>query len=84
MKTLNANRDGKFLAFNGWRFQFYCFQLKDPVGMVKISVVFSVGIKVQRSFPMVIKFEGIFVTVGDFAADFSVGRGSHWVCDTGR
>ena len=33
MKEKDANKDGKSLAFNGWDFELYCFQLKKPSGI---------------------------------------------------
>ena len=62
-------------------FELYCLQLKNPVGIPKIPLLFPVGMRVPCSFPMGMKFQGIFVTGDKFSADFC--SGSHRVCDTG-
>ena len=60
-------RDGKF--------EFYCLQLKNPVRIPKIIMLFPVGMRVQCSFPMGMKFQGIFLTGDKFSVDFSSGEG---------
>ena len=57
-------------------FEFYCLQLKSPVGIPKILMCLPVGMGVQCSFPMGMKFHGIFLTGDKFSADFSSGE---WV-----
>ena len=85
MKVVNANGDEKSLVLMGGDFKFYCLQLKNPVGeTLEILVFFPVGMRVQCSFPMGMKFQGIFLT-GEtiFLPILPAGRGSHQVCDTG-
>ena len=48
------------LLLMGGDFEFYCFQLKNPVGIPKILMVFPVGMRVQCSFPMGMKFSADF------------------------
>ena len=55
--------------------EFYCLQLKSPVGISKILLLFPVGMRVQCSFPMAMKFQGIFFTKDKFLAEFSVRWG---------
>ena len=52
-------------------FEFYCLQLESPV---KNFNVFLVGMRVQCSLPMGMKFQGIFLTGGKFLTDFSSGE----------
>ena len=59
----------------GWNFEFYCLQLKNPVVIPKMLMLFLVGMRVQCSFQMGMKFQGIFLTGDDFLADFSTGYG---------
>ena len=40
------------LLLMGGDFEFYCLQLKNPVGIPKILMLFPVGMRVQCSFPM--------------------------------
>ena len=72
------------LLLKGGDFEFYCLQLKNPVGIPKVLMLFPVGMRVQCSIPMGIKFQGIFLT-GDtnFRPIFPVVRGSNRVFDTG-
>ena len=35
------------LLLIGGDFEFYCLQLKNPVGMAKVSMLFQVGMRVQ-------------------------------------
>ena len=65
MKEPNANGVGKSLAFNGWGFLILLF----TVGDSQILILYTVGMRVQCSFPMGMKFQGIFLT------DFSSGEG---------
>ena len=83
MKESNANGDGKFLPLMGQDFEFYCLQVKNPVGIPNILILFLVGMRVQCSFPMGMKSQGIFLTGDRLSADFSYGQGTHWVCDMG-
>ena len=46
---------------------------KNPVGMARISGFFLVGMRVQCSFPVGMKFQEIFLTGDDFLAKFSSG-----------
>ena len=66
MKEPNTNGDGRFLSFDGWDFEFYCLQLKNPVGIPKILMLFPVEMRLQCSFPMGMKFQGIFLTEDKF------------------
>ena len=59
----------------GEDFEFYCLQLKNPVGIPTIVMLFPVGMRVQCSFPMGMKLQGIFLTGDKFSADFSSGEG---------
>ena len=59
----------------GEDFDFYCLQLKNPVGIPKISMLFQVGMRVQCSFPMGMNFQGIFLTGEKFSANISSGEG---------
>ena len=59
----------------GEEFEFYCLQLKKPVGIPKILVFFPVGMRFQCSFPMGMEFQGIFLTGDEFSVDFSSGEG---------
>ena len=43
------------LLLNG-DFEFYCLQLKNPVGFPKILMLFPVGMRDKYSLPMGIKF----------------------------
>ena len=56
-------------------FEFYCLQLKNPMGIFKILMLIPVGKRVQCRFPMGMKFRGIFLTRDKFSADFSNGEG---------
>ena len=67
--------DRKSLVFNGWDFEFYCLQLKKPVGIPKILVFFLVGMRIQCSFPMGIEFQCNFLTGDEFGANFFSGEG---------
>ena len=75
MREPNANGDENLLLLMGGDFEFYCLQLKNPVGIPKILMFFPVGMRVQCSLPMGIKFQGIFLTRDKFSADFSNGEG---------
>ena len=55
-------------------FEFYCLQLKNPVGIPKIMMFFLVGMRVLYSFPMGMKLQGIFLAGDKFSADFSTGE----------
>ena len=59
----------------GEEFEFYCLQLKKPVGIPKILVFFPVWMRFQCSFPMGMEFQGIFLTGDEFWANFSSGEG---------
>ena len=63
------------LLLMGKDFKFYCLQLKNPVGIPKILMLFLVGMRVQCRFPIGMKFQGIFHTEDKFTADFSSGEG---------
>ena len=62
------------------------YSSKKPVGIPKILMFFPVGMRVQNSFSMGLKFQGIFLTGDDLLADFqwvggltgSVTRGVQW------
>ena len=71
------------LLLRGGDFEFYCLQLKNPVGIPKILMLFPVGMRVQCSFLMGMKFQGIFLTGTNFRLIFLVGRGSNPVSDMG-
>ena len=58
------------LFLMGGDFEFYCLQLKKPVGISKILVFFLVGTWVQ-CFPVRMEFQGIFLTEDEFWANFS-------------
>ena len=60
------------LVLMGGDFKFYCLQLKSPVGM-----------KVQCSLPMRMKFQSTFINGMIFWPIFPVGRGFHWVYERG-
>ena len=55
-------------------FGFYRLQLKNPVGIPKIPMIFPVGMRVQCSFPMGMKFQSISFTGDKFSVDFSTGE----------
>ena len=59
------------LPLMGGDFEFYCLQLKNPVGIPKILMLFPVGMRVQCSFPTGMKFQGISRSGDDYLADFS-------------
>ena len=59
------------LLLMGRDFEFYCLQLKKPVGIPKIVGI--VGMRVLCNFPMEIEFQGIFLTGDEFGAIFSSG-----------
>ena len=61
------------LLLMGGDFKFYCLQLKDPVGIPDILMLFPV--RVQCSFPMGMKFQGIFLIEDKFWVDFTNGEG---------
>ena len=63
------------LLLMGRDFEFYCLQLKIPVGIPKIFMLFLLGMRVQCSFPMGMRFQGIFLTGDKFSADYSSGGG---------
>ena len=79
MKELNTYGDWKSLALKWWRFQILLFtSLKYPAGIEIQPLdfsVFSFGMRVQCSFQMGMKFQGIFLTGDDFLADISTGYG---------
>ena len=54
---------------------FYCLKLKIPLGMVKSSVFFPLEMRSQFSFPIGMKFLGIFLTREDFLANSFGGQG---------
>ena len=56
MKVPNVNGDGNPWLLMSGDFEFYCLQRKNPVGISKILVFFLVGMRVQCSFPMGMKF----------------------------
>ena len=60
------------LLLKGGDFEFYCLQLKNPVGIPKILVFFLVGMRVQWGFPMGMEF---LLTGDEFVANFSSGEG---------
>ena len=70
------------LLLMGGDFEFYCLQLKNPVGILKILMLFPVGMRVQCSFPMGI-FRVFFSPGTNFRPIFPVGRGSNRICHTG-
>ena len=71
MKKLNANGD-EFLMDGD--FEFYCLQLINPVGILKILVFFPVGLlRVPCSFAAGDELQGIFLTGDEFFVDFSGG-----------
>ena len=57
------------LLLMGGDFEFYCLQLKKPVGIPKTFMVFPVGMRVQRSFPIAMKFR-IFFSPGQIFGRF--------------
>ena len=59
----------------GGDFEFYCLQLRNPVGIPKNLVLFPVGTRIQCSFPMGVKFHVIFFAEDEFSTDFSSGEG---------
>ena len=63
------------LLLMGGDFEFHCLQLKNPVGIPKILMLFPVGMRVQCSFPMGMKFQGNFLNGDKFSAHFSSGEG---------
>ena len=63
------------LLLMGVDFKFYHLQVKNPVGIPKILMLFPVRMRVQCSFPRGMKFLGIFLTGDKFLADFSSGEG---------
>ena len=63
----------------GGDFVFYCLQLKNPVGNPKILMLFPVGVRVQCSFPMELKFQDIFLTVDKLSADFLTFCFCRWI-----
>ena len=63
------------LLITGGDFELYCLQLKKPVGIPKILMLFPVGIRVQYIFPIGMKFQGIFLNGNKFLADFSSEEG---------
>ena len=63
------------LLLMGGDFEFYCLQIKNPVVISKMLMLFPVGMRVQCSFPMGMKFQGFFLTGDKFSADFSSGEG---------
>ena len=69
---------GNPLLLMGWDFELYCLQLKNPVGIPKILMLFLVRMRLQCSFPIGIKFQDIFLSGDKFSTDFSSG-----VSDTG-
>ena len=71
------------LLLTGGDFKFYCFQLKKPSGDDQNFSIFLVGLRVQCSFPMWMKLQGINITGDNSMADFTAGRGFRRVCDSG-
>ena len=70
----------------GENFKFFCLHVqKFSVYGQTLIVIFSVGIRVQRCFPMGMKFQGIFVTEHDILWQiFSFSRKVVLLaCDTG-
>ena len=67
-------------------FKFYCLQFKNPVGIPKILLFFSSGNERSMYFSNGDGILGYFSHQGALGTNFgpfSVGRGSHRVCDTG-
>ena len=63
------------LLLMGGDFEFYFLKLKNPMGIPKILMLFPLGMRFQRSFPISVKFQGIFLTGDKFLKDFSSEEG---------
>ena len=61
------------LFLMGGDFEFYCLQLKNPVRIPEVLMLFLVGMKVQCSFPIGMKFQGISLTGLIFGRFFQWG-----------
>ena len=61
---------GNPLLLMGGAFEFYCLQIKNPVGIPKILMLFPVVIRVQCRVPLGMKFQGIFLTGDKFRPIF--------------
>ena len=72
------------LLLMGGDFQFYCLQLKIPVGMSNQHQHFPTGDTLSIvNLSMGMKFQCIYLTGDDFWPIFQVGRGSHRIFNTG-
>ena len=75
---------GNHLLFIGWGAGILLFTAQEFNGDSKNFGFFpGRDERVQCSFRMGLKVEGIFHTGNEFLANFSNGRMSFWVCDTG-
>ena len=63
------------LLLMGGDFEFYCLQLKNPMGIPKILMLFPVGMRFQCSFCNVDEISGYFSHRDKFSADFSIWEG---------
>ena len=71
----NANGDRKSLAFGVGISNSILFTAQKTRGDSRNFSVFPSGDVVQRSFPMRMEFQGIFLTGDDFGANFSSCEG---------
>ena len=69
---------GKSLTLIGGEFEFY----RLGWGGENISI-FSSWDESSVHFPLEVKLQGVFLSGAIFKPIFLVGRGSHWICDTG-
>ena len=58
-------------------FKFYCSCSKTPLVTAESLVFFPVGMEVQSSFPMGMKFQGIFSHRGHIFGRLSMDKKSH-------